>query len=136
VHTLEDPSDLAWPFEQAPNRRQQKRPTAGLRENDIAARVERGRLDPIRRIARYNHDTDVVCRRLGAQSAAEIQAVHDRHLNVGHDDLRNCAAHLIQRQPSVPGRRDIQSTTAQETRMQIADIGYVVDDKNSRSRPR
>lgn len=117
------------PLEQLPNRGQKKRLGARLPQDGVAARVEGG-LGLIRRATRHHHDDDVACRGIRTESPAEIQSIHDRHLEVGHDNVRESVTRCIKRHDSVLGRRDLHAGSIEKGRMDLSDVRNIVDNEN------
>ena len=122
------PASVA-PLEQLPNCVQEKCLGARLPKDGVAARVEGG-LGLIRGATRHDHHDDVACRGIRAESPAEIQPIHDWHLEVGHDDIRESVTRRIQRHDSVLGRRDLHAGSIEKGRMDLSDVRNVVDNED------
>jgi hypothetical protein len=123
-------------MEQPPNRCQQKRPGAGFPEDGVAARVERG-LGLIRRVARHDHHDDVPSRGVRSKFSAEIQTIHDGHIDVGHNDIWGGVAYSVQRLDPVIGCEDFHAGAMQKAPVDLPDVGSVIDDEDpwSHARP-
>jgi hypothetical protein len=116
-------------LEQLANGGQQKRAGARLPEDGVAASVEGG-LGLIRRPTRHHNHDDVARRGVRTELAAEIQPIHDGHLEVGNDDVRESVSRRIKRHDSVLGRRDLHSGSIQKGRMDLSDVLNVVHNED------
>ena len=123
--------DASASFEQNPNRREKVRSRDGFFEDDVTACVERA-LRVRRRIAGHGDDDDVAGRGVGSNVSAQVQTIHHRHREIGHDDVWCTAAHSVQRRAPVLGRGDFHAGSMQESRMDQSDSGYIVNNENPR----
>ena len=112
--------DASASFEQNPNRREKVRSRDGFFEDDVTACVERA-LSVRRRIAGHGDDDDVAGRGVGSNVSAQVQTIHHRHREIGHDDVWCTAAHSVQRRAPVLGRGDFHAGSMQESRMDQSD---------------
>ena len=66
-----------------------------------------------------------------AELLDELDAVHARHLEIGHDDVRRERLVLAERLERVGRRLDLEALIAQQLGERRARVDLVIDDQNS-----
>ena len=128
----EVPSQRRWEAEAAlpssqelADRRYEDRAGARLGEDGVAS-GSKGGLRLFRRVAGDHDDTHMPGRGVRTQAPAQREPVHDRHIDIGDDDVRCDPARDIQRLDSVGGLECLHPRTAQKALVDFPDIRRVV----------
>src|SRR5689334_377710 len=73
--------------------------------------------------------------RIAAQRAAELKAIHPRHLHVRDDRVRGLASEQLERGRAVGGGEDLVAGVAQQSGQQTPPRRRIIDDENAHSAP-
>ena len=93
----------------------------------VGARIQRLNLSPLLTAHREHDDGNL---RLRPQMAAQFQAVHVGHGQVGDDHIRRPVFHDLERRFAVVGNADVVSVAGQRSPQHPRDLGFIVDYEN------